>query len=445
MGIRRRFGLMVTSVATVPLVLAGCTAPTSKTEDRADPAAAAAQRAPAPTLALAPANDARDVPISTEISTGVRDGKVTGIKVTDASGAEVAGSPRPDDPGTWVPEKPLKNKETYRVEVTAANDAGGSTTGTSSFTTMDKSNRARTTSTLYFGENRTYGAAMPVTVAFDPPVPEESRADVQRRLYVRTEPSQPGTWSWLPDGSQVAYRAPDFWQEGTTISVRSALDGVPIGKNRIGDTDRSASSKIGEEVTMVVDNAAKTMAVYRGGKLEREMPVSLGKPSTPSSSGNMVVMEKHEQTVFDTRGEPNGGYVVTVQDAQRLTWGGEFIHSAPWSVSDQGVRNVSHGCANLSPANANWLMGISKVGDLVTVKGTEVRLENGNGWTAWNQSWDDFAAGSALPVPENLAPTRSIDPASPPPQQPGTSASPGPQPSGAPEEGSSGGDSGSGG
>ena len=104
----------------------------------------------------------------------------------------------------------------------------------------------------------------------------------------------------------------------------------------------------------------------------------------------MVIMEKFESTVFDTRGEPNGGYVVTVQDAQRLTWGGEFIHAAPWSEGEQGNTNVSHGCANISARNANWLMGVTQVGDLVTVTGTEVQLQDGNGWTVWNQSWEEF-------------------------------------------------------
>ena len=60
-------------------------------------------------------------------------------------------------------------------------------------------------------------------------------------------------------------------------------------------------------------------------------------------------------------------------------------------------RNVSHGCTNVSAAAADWLMGVTQVGDLVTVKGTEVRLQPGNGWTAWNVSWDEFVKGSALP------------------------------------------------
>ena len=118
----------------------------------------------------------------------------------------------------------------------------------------------------------------------------------------------------------------------------------------------------------------------------------------------MVIMEKHQYTTFDTRGEPNGGYVIDVEDAQRLTWGGEFIHGAPWSEGDQGKINVSHGCTNISAEAADWLMTITQVGDLVTFKGTEVQLQPGNGWTAWNVSWQEFVKGSALPVPAGLRP-----------------------------------------
>jgi lipoprotein-anchoring transpeptidase ErfK/SrfK len=101
--------------------------------------------------------------------------------------------------------------------------------------------------------------------------------------------------------------------------------------------------------------------------------------------------------VFDTTGEPGDQYVAAVSYAQRLTWGGEFIHAAPWSVGDQGYNNVSHGCINMSWGDAEWLFSITHIGDPVTVTGTEVQLTNGNGFTAWNLSWADYVKGSALP------------------------------------------------
>ncbi|GIJ25077.1 hypothetical protein Vqi01_02390 [Micromonospora qiuiae] len=394
MTLRGRLALLAVTVAAAPLALGACTIDRKQGNEG---------RSAVPELTVTPAEGARDVPISGEIGTQVKHGRITAVQITDDKGATVAAEPREDGSG-WVPSKTLQPKRTYTAEVTATGDRGKTVTRKTTFTTQPKSSKPAITSTLYFEGNRTYGTAMPVTVAFDPPIPKEARVDVQRRLFVKTDPPQPGTWSWVSDGSQVYYRAPDFWRPGTTISVRAALEGLPIGKENVGDADRRATSKIGRQVELEIDGATKQMAVLRDGKLLRKLPVSLGKPSTPTSSGKMVIMEKHELTTFDTRGSADP-YVVDVEDAQRLTWGGEFIHGAPWSEGDQGYTNVSHGCTNLSAANADWLMGVTQVGDLVTIKGTEVTLDEGNGWTAWNVSWDEFAKGSALPVPPGLGPT----------------------------------------
>ena len=45
----------------------------------------------------------------------------------------------------------------------------------------------------------------------------------------------------------------------------------------------------------------------------------------------------------------------------------------------------------------NWLFANTRIGDPITVKGTERKLQNGNGWTDWNMSWDEYVKGSALP------------------------------------------------
>ncbi|MFI7608096.1 Ig-like domain-containing protein [Micromonospora sp. NPDC049366] len=417
MKLGRRLTLLGVTVVAAPLILVGCTA------DRGHEGKNGAGKAAPPELTVTPGDQAKDVPISAEVGTKVAGGRVTGVRIVDDKGKEVKAEPR-EDGSSWVPISPLQPKRTYTAEVTATGDSGRTTTRKTTFTTLPKSTKPAVTSTLYFAGNRTYGTAMPVTVAFDPPIPKEARADVQRRLFVKTNPAQPGVWSWVADGSQVYYRAPDFWKPGTTISVRAGLTGLPIGKELVGDQDRTATSKIGRQVSLEIDNATKQMSVLRDGKLVRKIPVSLGKPSTPTSSGKMVIMEKFQFTTFDTTGSADP-YVVDVEDAQRLTWGGEFIHGAPWSEGDQGSTNVSHGCTNVSASAADWLMNITQVGDLVTVKGTEVPLTEGNGWTAWNVDWDQYVKGSALPVPAGLGPAPTH------PNHPGAVAggSPAPQPS----------------
>jgi lipoprotein-anchoring transpeptidase ErfK/SrfK len=154
---------------------------------------------------------------------------------------------------------------------------------------------------------------------------------------------------------------------------------------------------------MSVDNATKKMTVTQDGKVVKTILVSLGRKSKPSVSGTMVVMAKMAETVFDTTDtDGSAGYRTEIQYAQRITWSGQYIHSAPWSVGSQGRRNVSHGCVNVSPSNARWLFDKTLVGDPVTVKGTEEKVDYGDGWTAWNVSWQEFIKGSALPVPSDL-------------------------------------------
>ncbi|GAA5197254.1 hypothetical protein GCM10023322_68080 [Rugosimonospora acidiphila] len=41
--------------------------------------------------------------------------------------------------------------------------------------------------------------------------------------------------------------------------------------------------------------------------------------------------------------------------AERFTNEGGYIHATPWSVGDQGHDNVSHGRANPSMRNAEWV------------------------------------------------------------------------------------------
>jgi hypothetical protein len=143
----------------------------------------------------------------------------------------------------------------------------------------------------------------------------------------------------------------------------------------------------------------------------------------------MVVMSKEPWATFDTTGSADP-YVVDVQWAMRLTGGGEYIHSAPWSVGAQGYANVSHGCLNLSPANSRWLFDQAHVGDPIIVRDTEVRLDNGNGWTAWDRPWSDYITGSALPVPPELADAPGVDPVNGVPPTPTTAVATPHRPSG---------------
>lgn len=346
-----------------------------------------------PTLAVTPAANAKNLPISTEIGTKVSNGKVSAVTLSEQGGGQVAGRMRPD--GTsWLPAKPLKYGRTYTAQVTATGADGQTVDQSVTFSTR-KSAGEQVDTTLYMRDGGAYGVAMPVAIQFDPEIPPSARPAVERRLFVTSTPAQPGVWRWFT-GRQVIYRPAKYWTPGTKLTVRAALKGVPLGKGRYGDEDHMARATIGSDFQMRIENKTKRLYAYQNGQLVKTIPVSMGKPSTPTSSGTMVVMERHAQTVFDTFAEMGAaGYRVSVRWAERLTWGGEFIHSAPWSVWDQGHTNVSHGCTNVSPSNAKWLYDHIKIGDPVTIRGTEHQLDPGNGWTAWDMSWKEYLEGAA--------------------------------------------------
>ncbi|MGI5214885.1 Ig-like domain-containing protein [Plantactinospora sp. CA-290183] len=353
------------------------------------------QKPKASAAITAPAADAKDVPASAEIAFTSKDATETTVEVKDAAGAAVEGTLTAA--GTWLPEEQLDYGTTYTATVTATGDDGKPATATSTFTTMAKPGKQiRVTS--FLGDGQTVGVGMPLIVKFSRAIPEDYRDDVQRRMTVRATPAQEGIWRWVSP-TEVRYRPKTYWKANTKVFYKIQAGGLPMGGGWYGRADLTVDAKVGAAVLMTVDNRTKKMTVQKDGRVVKTIPISLGKKSTPSSSGTMVVIEKLRKTVFDTRDDPNPAnrYVTDIEYAQRLTWGGEFVHAAPWSVASQGRTNVSHGCVNMSTANASWLFSQTKVGDPIVVKGTERRLENGNGWTDWNMSWSEYVKGSAIP------------------------------------------------
>ena len=99
-------------------------------------------------------------------------------------------------------------------------------------------------------------------------------------------------------------------------------------------------------------------------------------------------------TIGIPAGSP-GYYNELVYDAVQFTASGTYIHSAPWSVGEQGMVNVSHGCVNVGGANAVWYYDHSMLGDPVSVVGSPVRGTWDNGWTIYFLSWHKLLSGSA--------------------------------------------------
>jgi len=418
MGVSARALTMIAALTSV-VALAACSSAGDKPKwtgadsSAGGPSASASAELPKATFA-APTDGATNVTTATELSLQAGPGANATVTLTDAAGGTVTGALRPDGV-TWIPATQLKYGTQYTATVTSAGDTAGKKV---TFTTMAKPGKTVNVSTAV-SDNKTYGVGMPIVVRFGSSIPNELRASVEKRLLVTSDPPQVGTWYWF-NGGEVHYRPKDYWQSGTKISVRLATGGLQLTKTGWGAKDVTSNITIGDKIVMTTDDKTKQMTVEKNGQVIKTIPVSLGKAKTPSSSGNMVVMDKQQSELFVST-DPSDPYRETVYLTQRMTSGGEYIHAAPWSEGDQGKRNVSHGCTNVSQNNAKYLFNLTKIGDVVIVKGTPRKLAWGNGWTDWDKSWADYVKGSALPPP---AETATADPGASASTSPSVSTSP---------------------
>ncbi|OFJ54167.1 L,D-transpeptidase [Mycolicibacterium grossiae] len=217
------------------------------------------------------------------------------------------------------------------------------------------------------------GVAKPIYINFARPIAD--RALAEQAVHITSNPPVPGRFYWTSD-TQLRWRPQDFWPANTVVNIDA------------GGT--KSSFRTGDYLVATVDDATHQMEVRRNGVLEKTFPVSMGKPDGKheTKNGTYYVLEKFADIVMDssTYGVPVDsaeGYKLKVQDAVRIDNSGIFVHSAPWSVGDQGKRNVSHGCINLSAANAQWFYDNFGSGDPVVVKNSKGLYNQPDGASDW--------------------------------------------------------------
>lgn len=211
------------------------------------------------------------------------------------------------------------------------------------------------------GPGQVVGVAMPVTVTFAEPVPDRAAAErsFQISTPISTTNAPQGSFTWLKN-DVVQWNPSSYWPAHSTISL--SMDGF------------KTSFETGTQTVGVADLDAHTFTVSIDGQVARQMPASMGKPKHTTPIGSFTALEKQSPVIMDSRtigiplSDPEG-YKLTVYDAVRVTWGGVYVHSAPWSVASQGNSNVSHGCINLSPDNAAWYYNQVNIGDPIIVQG----------------------------------------------------------------------------
>jgi lipoprotein-anchoring transpeptidase ErfK/SrfK len=347
-------------------------------------------------VSILPGDKAANVSPTLPVSVRVTDGVLVHVALTNPDGKAVAGTLSADR-RSWTSAEPLGYGKTYTWSGTADGPDHLAVPITGSFSTVTPKEQLH--ATLNIGDGDTVGIAAPIILQFDDHVSDKGA--VERALQVQTSVPTEGSWAWLPDdngGSRAHYRTRDYWQPGTKVSVTAKLYGVAFGDGSYGMEDISTQFTIGRAQIVKADVNSHRMIVIRDGQEVMNFPASYGLSSDPNrntTSGIHVVMNKAQTVLMSNRAY---GYVnIPEHWAVRISNNGEFIHANPETTGVQGSSNVTHGCVNLSTANAQEYYNSAIFGDPVEVTNSPTPLTGADGDIYdWTVPWDSWLAMSAL-------------------------------------------------
>jgi lipoprotein-anchoring transpeptidase ErfK/SrfK len=355
-------------------------------------------KVPTPLLHSSIAAGAQRVGIQDPLVIVAVGGTLTTVKVTSKAGRPVDGVLSPDRT-RWTSEPLLYDAE-YTAEAAGMGSAGNAMAPlTSTFHTV-RPNRTLRVEAVRPTDGQVVGVAMPISIYFNHPV--RDKAAVERKLTVTPSTPTAGSFNWVGD-DQVNWRPKEFWATGTRVEVTAALRGVDAGSGTFGAGDARSAFTIGARHEAVGDVAAHTLTLFEDGRAVRTMPASFGRSQYPTQYGMHVAFEKHlsKRMRSDSWGGPKEGepgfYDEVLPLAVRISGNGEFVHVNSATVGVQGRYNVSHGCANLSPANGRIFYDWVQIGDPVNIVGSSRPLTPRDGDISdWLVPWDQYTAGSAL-------------------------------------------------
>ncbi|NLU67698.1 Ig-like domain-containing protein [Streptomyces sp. HNM0574] len=335
-----------------------------------------------------------------EVTAKGGEGKITDVTAVDAAGRHVAGELSADG-GKWHSTGALAAGVRYTAEVSTENEDGEPGRRTIEFETAPADTKK--IGVTFGPDSGTYGVGQPITAELSHKIKDpEQRKIVEGALKVTSTPKVEGAWHWV-DGKELHYRPKSYWPAHASISVRSELKGLKVREGLYGGAAKPLKLKTGDRVEAIADGGSKQMRVVKNGETVKSIPITTGKAGFRTRTGTKVILGL--ESFVRMRGTSIGiaegsseSYDLPVRWATRLTWSGEYVHGAPWSVGSQGSANVSHGCTGMNSANAKWFFDNVKQGDLVTHVNTsgEKMAPFGNGFGDWNMPWKEWQEGSAV-------------------------------------------------
>jgi lipoprotein-anchoring transpeptidase ErfK/SrfK len=373
--------------ATSGLLAAGCSSGPTPAASR--PSGRSRATGNGVRVSITPASGSTDRTPNRGITVTAAGGKISRV-IVRAGGDSVAGTL--NAAGTvWHSRWALNVSQRYTVTTTTAGMSGKRVTRTSSFRTFTPRNTFSTK--IIEGYDQTYGVGMPIILYFSRPI--INRVAVERALQVRTSKRVVGAWHWDSQCNMAPvclyFRPRRYWPPHTRVSFAGHLNGLEVAPGVYGNHTLTQTFTIGSSLTVVASTAKHFMNVYRDGRMFAHWPISTGRPGDDTPNGRYLTIEK--ENPVDMVGP---GYNIEVPWSVRFTWSGDYLHDAYWSVGEQGFTNVSHGCVNMSPADAEIFYKMAVPGDPVKITGSPRAGEWDNGWTVWFMPWHRYVQGSAL-------------------------------------------------
>ncbi|MGH3444950.1 MAG: L,D-transpeptidase, partial [Nocardioidaceae bacterium] len=232
--------------------------------------------------------------------------------------------------------------------VTVTNANGQTTTATSAGATSSSAKPTPTAKpakpvhiSLLNSDGSTYGVGMPVIAFFSKKITDGKPLQQKTTATVNGKAVH---GAWYFEGSSAGhgpieahFRLQNYWPAHARIHIGMPMKGVSAGKGLAYNDSLTLDFSTGPRNVSTVDDSSHRMTVTSDGRTYGTFPVSLGYQKTPTKSGTKVIMEKGRD--ISMRGP--GYFDAHVKFTQRLTYDGEYLHSAPWNVGNIGHTDTS--------------------------------------------------------------------------------------------------------
>jgi lipoprotein-anchoring transpeptidase ErfK/SrfK len=319
---------------------------------------------------------------------------LTAVQVTSASataGASAVSGALDPAGQTWQSAGALAPHTEYTVSVHAVSPSGQPVEQVSHFGTVTP--KAVLGVSIFPGDGLTVGVGMPIELHFDRAV--QNKDAILNRLQVTESTPVVGGWHWFSD-KELHFRPQQYWPTGEQISLTANLAGFDAGNGIWAVQNHAVHFAIGDAHIATANVATEQLSVTTNGQVVATYPLSAGRTKYPTMGGVHIALYRQYDVhmISSSVGIPVNspdGYDEHVFWDVNISDGGEFVHAAPWSVGAQGRSNVSHGCINLSVANATAFFNFSRVGDVVQVVGSPRPPSLGDhgtmDWTTPSDQW----------------------------------------------------------